>query len=690
MGTVLPEVKAAYLSKYPEEDEILKPFTHSFDITWASRRRVFGSELSVYLLKPERHMERAFGFETELLAVYSPYDSLEPRTFKAIDLFLTEEPAKGRVDTMTTFLISEAAEPVSQVKQYMTANPESRLTAAFPATKLRESGGDSWLVRSILSDQLYQRDLFNYRLPINSDFFFFGREDLIFDFHNAFKRSENRGLFGLRKTGKTSVFFKLRRLIEANANDIFIYIDCKFPPNRRSRWHELLNRLAGQLHGHTSIADDLSEANVSDAFLQALGQIDSQTKIAIVFDEIEYISPDSPLDRHWKHDFVPFWQTIWHAQSLFSNLAVFLGGVNPTVVETDLIDNTQNPLFGIVSYQYLGGLTIEEVRRMLRTLGRPMGMQFSEEAVRYIFGQYGGHPLLTRIACSVIYRTLRESNEQFPKAIDDNWLRDNEDYFEAELGFYCSHVVSELRLFYPDEYELMAEIANGNLADMFGLAIEPTFTAHLNNYGLLGRDRTGRPSISIPTLERFVRVQEARDKGSQTVAAIQPPSERTRWLKNRKEQIIVDSLEELQRLVSTLKQPSLFGANSYPESHKFFKIRIVGNETEFGTFINTCNRCFVEPIEGYGKSIGDNKYFWNRIKDNYPALNWALRRIKVYRHDRVHIRLEDQASEELSQFLKQDLSGQSPTMAKELWFQLQQCVMDDLLVAALVEADRLA
>lgn len=688
MGRIVPEVMTSHLTKFPEEESILRPFVQNFDVTWAKRCRAFGSELSVYFLKPERHMERAFGFESEILAVYSQYDALQPRTFQAIEELLSDEPARGRVDTMVTFLISESAEPVSWVKQYMTANPDSRLVAAFPAATLRESAGDAWVVRSVLSAQLYQRDLFNHRLPINSDFFFFGREELLFDLHNAFKRSENRGLFGLRKTGKTSVFFKLRRLVESSGDDVFIYIDCKFPPNRESRWYELLERLRIQLTKDTSEEVGLAETHVSDAFLAALEQFDNQTKIALVFDEIEYISPESPLDDHWKQDFVPFWQTIWHAQSLFSNLAVFVGGVNPTVVERDLIGSTQNPLFGIVPHQYLGGLTVDEVRRMLRTLGRPMGVRFSPEAVAYIFRQYGGHPLLTRIACSIIYRTLRDSSEEFPKTVDEGWLRGNEEYREAELGFYCGHVVSELRLFYPDEYELMVEIAKGNLADMFGLAIDQTFTTHLNNYGLLRRDKTGRPSISIPVLERFVRLQDARDNGMQTVSAIQPASERAQWLSNRKQQIN-DGLEELQRLIKALGRPSLFGPHSYPESHRFFKTRITNNETEFATFINACNRCFVESIESYGRSIGDNNYFWKRIGETYPALSSALRRIKVYRHNRVHIRLEDKVSDDLSLFLNQDLTGQAPTAVNELWFQLQQCVLDDLLVGALVEADRL-
>ena len=667
---------------------VLKPFVQNFDVTWARRRRAFGSELSVYFLKPEPHMGRAFGFESEILAVYSQYDALQPRTFQAIEQFLSDEPARGRVDTMITFIISEAADPVSWVKQYMTSNPESRIVAAFEADALREQAGDSWTVRSVLSDQLYQRDLFNHRLPINSDYFFFGREELIFDLHNAFKRSENRGLFGLRKTGKTSVFFKLRRLIEANSNDIFIYVDCKFPPHRTRRWDRLLMRLADQLIQKSNGKLALQEAEASDSFLTALEQIDSQTKIALVFDEIEYISPASPLDDHWKQDFVPFWQTIWHAQSVFGNLAVFVGGVNPTVVEQDLIGNAQNPLFGIVPHQYLGGLNMDEVRRMLRTLGRPMGLRFHEDAVRYIFRQYGGHPLLTRIACSIMYRTFRDSTEQLPRVVREEWLRGSEEHREAELGFYCSHVVSELRLFYPDEYEIMAEIAKGNLADMFEFVTDPTFTNHLNNYGLLHRDDDGRPSISVPVLERFVRLQDARDSGMQTVSAIQPLSDRKRWLQTRKEHIN-DSLEELQQLIINLKQPSIFGPHSYPESHRFFGTKVVENESDFATFINTCNRCFVESIESYGRSIGDSEYFWNRIKETYPALNVALRRIKVYRHSRVHIRLAEKASEELMMFLRRDLAGRSPAGVQELWFQLQQCVLDDLLVGTLVEADRL-
>ncbi len=670
------------------EELTLKAFVPSFDVTWARKRRAFGSDLSVYLLKPEPHMERTFGFESEILTVYSKYDELQPRTIQAINRFLSDEPARGRVDTMITFLISESDSPVSWAQQYMTSNPDSMLIAAFKAKTLRDDYSDSWLVRSLLAEQLYQRDLFDHRLPLKSDYFFFGREDLIYDLHNAFKRSENRGLFGLRKTGKTSVFFKLERLVQAANDDVFIYLDCKYPPIRSLRWEELLTRLAIELSEKTGRPKPSSSVHASDAFLSTIQDISTQKKIALVFDEIEYIGPYNPIDEHWRQDFIPFWQTIWAAQSRFGNLAVFVGGVNPGIVEQDLIEGSQNPLFGIVPHKYLGGLRIDEVRRMLRTLGRPMGLRFPQNAVEYIFHRYGGHPLLTRIACSIMHRIVRESGERLPATITPTSLRDTEAQREAELSFYCGHIVSELRLFYPDEHELLTELATGRLADVFEFTSDPTFTAHLNNYGLLHQDQTGRPSISIPVLERYVGLQAARDDGRQTILEVVPGRDRDRWLTNRT-QTINENLEQLQRVISDLGKPPLFGVHSYPESHRFFKLAVVRDENGFASFINTCNRCFVEPVENYGSSIGKQDYFWKDIKKNYPALSEALRRIKVYRHHRVHIKLQGAAIEELQFFLERDLGGRQPANVQDIWFQLQQCVLDDFLIGTLVEIDRL-
>ena len=688
MGKVIPEVKEGHFSRYPEEEAVLRPFLQNFDVTWAGRIRDYGSRLSVYFLKPTAHMERAFGFESEILAVYSRYDSIQPRTIQAIDRLLSREPARGRVDTMITFLISDSSDPVSWIRQYMTSNPESRMVAAFGSTELRDNSGDSWIVRSILSNQLYQRDVFDHRLPINNDYFFFGRDDLLYDFYNAAIRSENRGLFGLRKTGKTSVFFKLRRRLKTDARARFIYVDCKFPPVRSSRWKALLNRLSSEIMGLSQQEVLDPGTHPSDLFVRSLSDAGDQTKVVLVFDEVEYISPYSQLDQHWKEDFVPFWQTIWSAQSVSGNLAVFVGGVNPTVVEEDLIDGSQNPLFGIVTHQYLGPLTVDEIRRMLRTLGRPMGLRFDEGALQYIVKRYGGHPLLTRIACSITHKMLRDSGQPLPKTVDEHWLRHFEEQRDGELSFYCGHVVSELKTFYPDEFELLTRIATGGLADAYEFMTDASFTAHLKNYGLLSVGDRGRPTISIPVLERFVRLQDARARGRKTMMEVQPEKARGAWLDRRK-RAINDNLEQLQREIRRLGLAPLFGPNSYPESHAFFQIEIVHDENHFASFINVCNRCFVEPVENHGKETGDQGYFWSIVHNTYPMLGEALRRIKVYRHNRVHVKLKNSVEEELNRFLKRDLADQAPSSLTELWFILQQRVLDELLVGILIETDQL-
>ena len=70
-------------------------------------------------------------------------------------------------------------------------------------------------------------------------------------------------------------------------------------------------------------------------------------RLCLIFDEIEYISPSSKLGPHWGDDFIPFWQTIWSAQSQYRKFSFILAGVNASVVEIDRVSGVQNPMFGI-------------------------------------------------------------------------------------------------------------------------------------------------------------------------------------------------------------------------------------------------------------------------------------------------------------------------------------------------------
>jgi hypothetical protein len=355
----------------------------------------------------------------------------------------------------------------------------------------------------------------------------------------------------------------------------------------------------------------------------------------------------------------------------------------------DSIGGVQNPLFGIVSYQFLRGLTEDETRNMIRTLGKRMGLKFDHEAANYIFERYGGHPLLTRMACSTTNNIIKENNEDRPVNITSFRLKNEEQERDAELIFYCRHVVSELKQFYPDEYEMLELLASGQVHDFVELAAFPEYTKHLRSYGLLTKDLLNRPIVAIPVINRYVGMELARKEGRQTLYKVVSPENRKAWLEKRKTSII-NEFRLLERAIKQAGFSQIFGPNSFPLADEFASTEVVATDKDFQNFINTSNKCFVESIENFGQSFGDKKFYWTAVKNTFPGLWPALHRIKIYRHDNVHLTLTKSANADLLAYLQQDLEGRKPSAVKDLYFILQQCVLDGLLTGIQIELNNLS
>ena len=134
--------------------------------------------------------------------------------------------------------------------------------------------------------------------------------------------------------------------------------------------------------------------------------------------------------------------------------------------------------------------------------------------------------------------------------------------------------------------------------------------------------------------------------------------------------------------------PKLFGENSFPEADRFVNVGPVSNEPEFENFFNICNRCFVESIEKYGKSLGKKKYFWNEIKSTYPALFDVLHRIKVYRHSSDRLELNPDVAKKYKKFWNEDTA--SVTDFEEQRFVIQQKLLEAFLSAIQTEIDSIS
>ena len=164
--------------------------------------------------------------------------------------------------------------------------------------------------------------------------------------------------------------------------------------------------------------------------------------------------------------------------------------LTPQSWENDMFDGVPNPIFGIVRSTYIKGLETGSIRTMVETLGMRMGLHFTDTAIRYLYNRYGGHPLLTRKACSYVESKTNRLDK--PIAIDSLFLQREEDDRDAELTFYCRHVVSALQQYYPDEYEMLEMLATDQEVAFYELARERSWTRHLSEYGLVDIPNGGK------------------------------------------------------------------------------------------------------------------------------------------------------------------------------------------------------
>ena len=214
MGAIRTEVKEGILTEYPEQQNFLIPFLNGFYVTWGRKRKEYNTEVFEYFLSPEDHFKESYGLENEILLVYAPYDRMEPRTIQAVEQIMSTSPAKGRVETLIYFLVTDCPDVSIWLESYIASRQESRIIVPFYKNNLIDAKkkSDAWFVRNSLNKYYFGRDLFNYSLPLIDDAYFFGRQSLLMEYFDAVKRRENKAIFGLRKTGKTSFLYKLKRL----------------------------------------------------------------------------------------------------------------------------------------------------------------------------------------------------------------------------------------------------------------------------------------------------------------------------------------------------------------------------------------------------------------------------------------------------------------------------------------------
>lgn len=627
-------------------------------------------------------MSDTFGFDAEVVLLYSGYEDLQARTIQALDRIMARVPALGRVDQAIAIVLSQNDNAASWIARYSAINPQSRIIIGLSSKELIGVRAETWDLRNLFSKQLFSRDLFDYSLPLDNDTFFFGRSAVLAEHVDAVRRSENRGLFGLRKSGKTSLLFKIMR--ECNRGSArTIYLDCKLPAVYRLSGSEFLDKLSGEIA--KLYGDELRGwQRGKDAYIRfgkLIERLPDDAQIGIILDEIEYVSFLSPTASHWKDDFVPVWQTIWSLQSQHRKICFIITGVNAAVAESDLVGSVQNPMFGIVKPKYLVGFDLTELGQMLRVIGRRMGLKFSNTAVNLLFDRYGGHPLLTRMICSHLHSQARAQGKVRPFEVSGSFISEGLDDREEEVVFYCNHIVSELKQSYPDEYEMLELLAVEDVIGFNDLSQDEGLIRHLKAYGLVDMSNKFSAKFKIPVLQKFIAREWRRRTGQHQLIYLTPPDGRATFVLSRVGSILRD-LRAVDRRFSVVGTPALYGVAGPSEAELFASSKVVSDLPSLQQFLNQAQRSLVEPIDKTGEiaKIG-KKYFFNIVRNTYPQLWDALARIRAYRNWLSHLELNSAAEQEYKRYLKKDLNGADPSDVVDGYFRIQSKTLNSLMIA---------
>lgn len=673
------DVLNGHLARFPAERDIIRILESDFDITWGSRINRFNTYLSIYFMKPLPHITQSFGFEQELILAISDFNNPEARLIQAIEENFFHLPARGRVDQTIAIVISKAQNISEWMNNYIARNPQGRAYVGINEADLVGSG-DSWFIRNVLTEQLFSRDLFDYTLPIDEDLFFFGRQAIVAEHIDAIRKSENRGIFGLRKTGKTSVLFKIMRQCKQADIDV-IYYDCKLSSLYNLSGDEFIERICVDIEkiSGKKIKGWRGKNRSADRFLAFIEKISEERKFCLIFDEIEYISPNSLTAEHWSKEFIPFWQTIWSAQSQYRKFNFIISGVNASVVETDKFSKIQNPLFGIVKSKYLIGFEKQELFSLLTVFGKRMGMNFNSSAVDMLYSRYGGHPLLTRMICSQINNGLKSNSTRRPVIISEDTISKDLDSREQEIQFYCGHITSELEDFYTNEYEMLEMLAIDNIVDFNEMAEDIDLVRHLKAYGLVNFSASKHPKFAVPVIKGYIASKWRRRNGVKENYYLVPEHRRNEYVQGRISSIISD-LRLLDRRTAERSHPSLYAGAGPHEAERLTLLVPINDRAGAVNFLNQMNRSLIEPVDLHGKKIGIPNYFFETIRIRYPSFFDSINRVRCYRNFSMHIKLNNLAQTTLDDYLERDFYGSDPDKITSGWFRLQSVILDGLII----------
>ena len=415
-------------------------------------------------------IEAGFGFTREVMIFYSPHEDLQGRTFQTA----AKELAKTERSVTPDIFFLWSPDPKLRDKLNDWSRP------AKLAIPLLIDDEDELSLITLLRDYLYARDLFYMTTPVHGASFF-GRRTLLQALRDDVFNQQVTGVFGLRKSGKTSILKQLQE--ELNEDKVVtVLMDLEaFPSPPEDPTDDIVSdmrrRLIEELKAHQLGTKELSELPSRPSILELKNALQAILKrlnkeghrILVLLDEIEYLTPADRIDIA-EGDMPRVAQFLSALRSVVQesdNFSFVLSGLTSAIVEGGRLYGRPNPLFSWAKAVYVRPLEREEADVLASTVGGKMGVQIEPGALEALHEASGGHAYLYRNLSSAVVKHL--PTDVFQRTMTRASVLTEIADWKSRVQGNIDEIVQHVKRYYANE-AVMLDVLMESAADFKELA----------------------------------------------------------------------------------------------------------------------------------------------------------------------------------------------------------------------------
>jgi hypothetical protein len=457
-------------------------------------------------LGPE--LEAMLSIRGEVLIVFTVFHDFQRRSYNAIigrarqEIFNRQKAAFGNVrfspDPAVTLLYSPDASARRNVAAWNAEGSRS-LVAVLPELARPEKVSREEVANAVV-EVLASRDLYRGRNPVTGNDFF-GRSELIQQLTAELRAGRSIGLFGLRRSGKTSVLRELRRRSEPTGV-VTVLSDLEGIDDLGSVVPQIADDLINALRRQKEQGRDIWIGSESEqrpvgfpelsSRLVRVAEKNREFDFVVALDEIENLRRIATTSPESVRTFLG---ALRRASQTTDNLSLLFTGVTTEFFDQSLLSgNLDNPLFGFVEPHYLRPFTRDETGSLVHDLGSLMMLEWENDALDAVHRLAGGFPFLVRDLASqvrgvAVTGAVRKGaflliQAEHVRAAHERWKESATDLWRE--------IVRTLELYHPIMAELVRCTSDEDMREWVNAGGEAELAAsNLLRLGLLGRADDG-------------------------------------------------------------------------------------------------------------------------------------------------------------------------------------------------------